>query len=557
MKFSLIVSLESRRLFASALPDDYAQYMVQLINRARANPTAEAARYGISLEEGLTGSEFISTTPKQPLAFNPSLEAAAQGQADWDLHDTTLQTFSHSGPGGDTPDQRAVAAGFALPAGASLTQENAAINLYNSLGSLTSLVTQQHQAYFVDTQNADGGRGHRIQMLVDQEKEVGAAILTGPYNYTDPNTHVTTTYQGFVSVIDFGYNNTVPYLTGVAYNDDVIQDQFYTPGEGLAGVNVVAIRTSDGKEFSTQTFSTGGYTLALEPGTYNIYGFGAGLGGFVSYGNVSVGNLNVEEDFQPQQVSDTNLPFTLLANGTLFVNGTAGDDAISITRSGSNYVVTRSGSSPQKPATFSASQVSSIQVDLGDGNDSFTAGPGVQAVYVNGGAGNDSISGGDGNDTLTGAAGKDRIDGNGGDDRINGGKGNDVITGGDGDDRLYGDDGSDKLFGMAGVDRLFGGTGNDYLSGGSSNDKIYGEAGNDSIDGDGQNDLLNGGDGNDTINGGPGNDEIVGGAGNDSLFGNAGNDTFDSVDGLVDTLDGGAGINTASMDANDIHTNIS
>ena len=557
MMFSPFESLESRCLFAAALPDDYAQYMVELINRARANPTAEAARYQINLEEGLTGTQFISTTPKQPLAFNPSLEAAAQGQADFDLHDTTLQTFSHAGPGGNTPDDRAIAAGFPLPAGASLTQENAAINLFNALGDLTTLVTQQHQAYFVDTANADGGRGHRIQMLVDQEKEVGASILTGSYNYTPTGSNVTTTYQGIVSVIDFGYNNTVPYLTGVAYNDNVIQDQFYTPGEGLAGVNVLAVRTSDGKQFSTQTFSTGGYTLALEPGTYNIYGFGAGLGGFVSYGNVSVGNLNVEEDFQPQQVSSANLPFTLLANGTLFVNGTSGADAIGITRSGNTYTVTRGGSSPQTPATFSASQVTSIQVDLGDGNDSFTAGADVQAVYVNGGLGNDSISGGPGNDTLTGAAGKDRIDGNAGDDRINGGKGNDIITGGDGVDRLYGDDNNDKLFGQAGVDRLFGGDGNDYLSGGSSNDKIYGEAGDDSIDGDGQDDLLNGGDGNDTINGGTGNDEIVGGAGADDLFGNKGNDTFDSVDGVVDSLDGGAGVNTAQMDANDIHTNIS
>ncbi len=551
----LIESLELRRLFASAFPDANAQYMIELFNRARANPTAEAARYGIDLQEGLTAGQVITTTPKQPLAFNPQLSAAALGQAEFDLNNTTLQTFSHFGPGGDTPDQRAVAAGYALPS-PDYTRENAAINLYTSLGSLTSLVAQSEQAYFVDTANADGGRGHRIQMLDDNQKEVGAAVLTGSYNYTPTGSQTTTTYQAFESVIDFGFHDTVPYLTGVAYNDDIIQDNFYTPGEGLAGVNVLAVRTSDGKTFTTQTFGSGGYTLPLEAGTYDVYAYGAGLGGFVHYGSVSVNTLNVEEDFTPAQVSDANLPFTLLTNGTLFINGTTGDDAIGITRSGNTYTVTRTGSSAQTPATFDATTISSIQVNLGDGNDSFTAGPGVQAVYVNGGLGNDSISGGDANDTLTGAAGKDKIDGNAGNDRINGGKGNDIITGGDGVDRLYGDDGNDKIFGQAGVDRLFGGNGNDFLSGGSSNDKIYGEAGDDSIQGDNQNDLLNGGDGNDTIFGDDGNDSIVGGAGSDSLFGNKGNDTFDSADGEIDTLDGGAGINTGNMDPNDVRTSV-
>src|SRR5262249_14839044 len=158
---------------------------------------------------------------------------------------------------------------------------------------LTTLVAQEEQAYFVDTANADGGRGHRIQMMMDQLKEVGSSVLTGNYNYTDPTTHITTTYQAFENVTDMGFHDSTPYLTGVAYNDDVIADNFYTPGEGLGGVNVVAVRTSDGKTFSTQTWASGGYTLALEPGTYNVYGFGGGLGGFVSYGNVSVSTLNV------------------------------------------------------------------------------------------------------------------------------------------------------------------------------------------------------------------------------------------------------------------------
>src|SRR3954452_939340 len=188
MMYSPFESLESRTLFAAALPDALDQYMIELVNRARANPTAEAQRYSINLQEGLTAGQVITTTPKQPLAFNPQLSASADAQADWDLHNTTLFTFSHAGPGGNSPDDRAKNAGYALPTG-TYTRENAAINLYTSLGALTNLIDAGHQAYFADTANADGGRGHRIQMMLDEMKEVGVGILTGPYNYTDPNTH--------------------------------------------------------------------------------------------------------------------------------------------------------------------------------------------------------------------------------------------------------------------------------------------------------------------------------------------------------------------------------
>jgi len=41
--------LESRQLFAAVAPNDLEQYMLELLNRARANPAAEAARHGIDL----------------------------------------------------------------------------------------------------------------------------------------------------------------------------------------------------------------------------------------------------------------------------------------------------------------------------------------------------------------------------------------------------------------------------------------------------------------------------------------------------------------------------
>ena len=57
-------------LTAGQEPNDYEQYLLELINRGRADPAAEAARYGIDLNEGLSPGT-ISSDPKQPLAVNP------------------------------------------------------------------------------------------------------------------------------------------------------------------------------------------------------------------------------------------------------------------------------------------------------------------------------------------------------------------------------------------------------------------------------------------------------------------------------------------------------
>ena len=48
---TLAEPLEPRRLFAAAYPTNFEQYMVELINRGRADPVAEAHRYNIALNE--------------------------------------------------------------------------------------------------------------------------------------------------------------------------------------------------------------------------------------------------------------------------------------------------------------------------------------------------------------------------------------------------------------------------------------------------------------------------------------------------------------------------
>jgi uncharacterized delta-60 repeat protein len=128
-----------------------------------------------------------------------------------------------------------------------------------------------------------------------------------------------------------------------------------------------------------------------------------------------------------------------------------------------------------------------------------------------------AIFAGDGNDTVTIGAGVrgSYLGGEGGADTLNGGEADDVLVGGLGPDQMFGNNGNDSCVGEGG---------NDYIVGGAGNDVIYGNGGNDTLSGGGGNDRLFGGpDAADTINGGAGTDS----AANDSK------DTYSQVETLL------------------------
>lgn len=187
------------------------------------------------------------------------------------------------------------------------------------------------------------------------------------------------------------------------------------------------------------------------------------------------------------------------ASRKLTITGTSGNDNLQLTASGGVLTTNLNGNK----LSFTLGALSGITATLGLGNDTFYAGPGVPAVSVNGGGGNDTITGGDGNDTL------------------NGGDGNDLLSGG------------------AGFDLIHGNAGDDRLMGGLNGDTLYGDAGNDSITGGQGQDYIDGGDGADTLDGGKGYDTVLGGAGNDLIY---------ARDGGADSIDGGTGTNTAQID---------
>ncbi len=160
-----------------------------------------------------------------------------------------------------------------------------------------------------------------------------------------------------------------------------------------------------------------------------------------------------------------------------------------------------------------------------------------------------------GNDTLTGTLVADDLRGGLGDDILNGGAGNDVLNGGAGKDKLDGGDGLDvasyesstavtidllakTIAGGEAVGDTFtsiegaiGGTGIDKLTGDHDANLLFGRAGDD---------FVIGNDGNDTLEGGAGKDDVKGGEGDDTIL-------ITGSDALLDSYSGGNGTDTIKV----------
>jgi cysteine-rich secretory family protein/hemolysin type calcium-binding protein len=481
MCMTMVENLESRVLFAFN-PTPREQELLEMVNRMRTNPAGELKLLIHSTDKDTNESldffnvnqtvlaqQFAKLKAVPPLAWNAELRNAAITHSKAML---AADEQSHQVSGEAGLADRIDNAGYHHLSSAGENVFAYATNMFHA-----------HASFAIDWGDDVNGiqnpPGHRDNMMSAAYREVGIGLVDAPAGHQTGPILVT---QDFASHYNFGN----PWFLGAVYNDKN-HNGAYNAGEGISGATIT-LNGASGK-FSATSMSAGGYQVRVPGGAYSVTAKSPQFGGTITLSSVTVGSQNVKRDFRPDMVK-----FASLAENIVSIEGTSGNDSISITRSGDTIRVQRNANLQ----TFSLATVGQFNINSGDGNDTIDFSGIDITTYVNAGTGNDSVQGGGGYDTITGGAGKDTIFGGDGDDRINGNGTHDKLYGEGGNDRLYGGAGNDTLEGGSGVDRLFGGDGNDSLAGGSSNDKLYGEAGNDTLNGQRGTDLFDGGAGTDS-----------------------------------------------------------
>lgn len=248
----------SRTFFQPTDISNREQLLLELINRGRADPAAEAVRYGIDLNEDLDPGE-ITTDPKQPLAPNQLLIDTARG------HSTDMLVrsfFAHENLDGLGPTQRARAEGYQGSVG-----ENIAWRGVPNPANLDQdqEVYLRHEALFLSA-------GHRRNNMSPGYRELGNGIRFGLYS-----TPGDIARHSIMVTENFGVRNGVYFITGVVYDDRTIRDSFYSLGEGIGGVQIEAV-DQDGNVFATESSESGGYYLEIPPlGIYAVTASGGGM----------------------------------------------------------------------------------------------------------------------------------------------------------------------------------------------------------------------------------------------------------------------------------------
>ncbi|NIK50051.1 DUF4214 domain-containing protein [Variibacter gotjawalensis] len=356
--------------------------MLELVNKFRADPSGEYGRLTGSgadgnvtaainyfgVDRGSLLAQLNATAAVAPLAWSSALNGAAAS------HNANMIAYdqqSHQLPNEQSLAQRATNAGF---------------NGYTALGeniyAFADNLVSGHAGFVIDwgydvedimsngqlyadwRTRGDGMQdpaGHRINLANSAYKEIGISVVAESNSATSVGPYVISQELGARS----GY---AAQFVGVIINDSD-NDNFYDIGEGLSGVLITL--KSGSQTYTTTSWDSGGWQLAVPPGSYTITFSGGGLSGTVTK-TATLGNANVKVDAEAADAFGAD-PFA--GDDTLF--GTPGNDVI--------YAF--------------------------DGND-----------IVRGLDGNDLLDGGSGSDVLDGGLGADQLFGRDGNDYLNGGE---------------------------------------------------------------------------------------------------------------------------------------
>jgi uncharacterized protein YkwD len=352
-------NLESRNLLSSLVntPTAEEQYMLELVNQARMNPQAAAQRllnsidpplqttlnyYHVNVNEVL--QEIASAPLKAPLAWNSDLASAAQAHSQ-DMASNDFQ--SHTGSNGSSALDRIQQAGYANPVS---TGEN----VYGYAKSVDNAM----QAFLLDWGVSDQGHRRNIQQFNvasnDQYTDVGFGIVSTSGGSSSSAVGPMAITQDFGS-----RQNQQPQLVGVAYNDNA-HSGFYAIGEGKANVQIDATNLATGQTTSTQTWSTGGFQMALAPGKYRVTASQDDT--VIQSVTLTIENQNVQQDFLLNQqwdgrsVSQVETPITPANSQT---SSATQSTTASISAPALATSTTSNSSSTSSPSTTSTSSSTS------------------------------------------------------------------------------------------------------------------------------------------------------------------------------------------------------
>jgi hypothetical protein len=274
------------------------QLMLELINRARMDPTGEAKRFGISLNEGVANGDKISKAAKEVLAGNDDLITAARDHSEW-MNDN--DQFSHD-EGNKDPGDRMTDAGYVFSGnwtwGENIAARFESRNINDALA--TELIVQSHADLFIDKNYP--GRGHRTNILSEDFQEIGVGQHVGQFRMDGTNWNSSMVTQ------DFARSGDKVFITGVVYDDTVMNDDFFSVGEEVAGLGI------NGGGVADTTGSGGGYELQYGSGGGKTVAFGGGVTVDLTLGaeNIKLDLVNGTEVWSNATITDVSSSVTEL-----------------------------------------------------------------------------------------------------------------------------------------------------------------------------------------------------------------------------------------------------
>ena len=326
-----LLPLEERTLLSAGIaPTADEQYMLALVNRARANPAAEGQRLvklartdpaigymtaGWDLDAFLR--QIDASGPLPPLAFNTRLIEAAR---DHDAAMVAANTQVHSPPGYLTDP----AVGHSADGSVYYTPGNAGWatgeNIFAYSQGIGATTPADYINYFEAGFLLDWGNpafGHLKNLMAPSPagshsgghppfSEVGIGLLTD----ANPTTPAPSGMGVGPAVVtqEFGWRQGNAFLTGVAYTD-ANNDHFYEPGEGRGGVTITAVGRNGQGTYRVQTWASGGYSLQLPAGTYTVTATGNVPAARSTVVTIGQDNVGWDVMFQPTpQQADIPVP---------------------------------------------------------------------------------------------------------------------------------------------------------------------------------------------------------------------------------------------------------